>query len=238
MGYRTHHSLPDSALTAVIVVNCVPAVGLFYFDRSVVGLAVFYWLEFTALAVWAIVRAAFAGKRSEAGYDSPILGDDRWENAGISVPRTDVGVRYRTIPALLIIAPLFAVLWAGFGGLVVGPVVAANPAAEVPLWAVIGAIVVFATEGGRVASEYFYKGAYRETTGWGAVRGLFRQGLVLVGVGLLVVLIAREFADGRPISLEGAATGPLVFAVVALKFTADLTEYRFGALDRPLHEAI
>jgi len=43
MGYRIHHGLPDSALTAVLVVNCVPAVGLFYFDLSVVGLAVFYF---------------------------------------------------------------------------------------------------------------------------------------------------------------------------------------------------
>jgi len=71
---------------------------------------VFYWLEFTTLAVWAIVRAIFAGKPSEADGDHPIFGNSRWVGTGIPIPLTSVEIRYETIPTLIIIIPLLAVL--------------------------------------------------------------------------------------------------------------------------------
>lgn len=240
MGYskQVHYKRPSSELAAIIVANCVPVVGLLYFDMSVVGLLVFYWLEFTTLAVWAIVRALFAGNSPKVDDDHPIFGNGRWNGTGMSIPWTGVEIRYETIPVLVVIIPLLTVLWAGFGGLIVGPVVAMNPAAEVPLWVMIGAITVFITEGGRVATEYFHCGRYREVTAWKAVKGAFWQGLVLVGTGLIIVMIAREFADGRPVDLETTATGPLVVSVVVVKFTTDLLRYYLGTPDRPLQGAI
>jgi hypothetical protein len=226
--------IPESRVTAVVVANAVPIVGLVGFDTSGTGLLVFYWLEFTVLSLWALVRAVFSGKPRESDADHPTIGDHIDGDAGIPIPWTSVTIRYRTIPALIVIVPLLAVVWAGFGGVVVGPVVAANPGAEPPQWVIAGTVTVFATEGGRTAVEYFYRGEYRNATVWMPVQGLFWQGLVLVGAGLAIVLIAREFAEGNSVTLEEAASGPMLALVVFGKFAVDLTAYYLSDRDRPL----
>lgn len=230
----TMELIPESRVAAVVVANAVPIVGLVGFDTSGTGLLVFYWLEFTALSVWALVRAVFSGKPRESDADHPTIGDHIDGDAGIPIPWTAVTVRYRTIPALIVIVPLLAVVWIGFGGVVVGPVVATNSTAEPPQWVIAGAVTVFVTEGGRTAVEYFYRGGYRNATVWMPVKGLFWQGFVLVGAGLAVVLIAREFAEGRSVTLEEAASGPLLGIVVFGKFTTDLVAYYLSDRERPL----
>lgn len=222
---RVRGLMPESRVTAVVVANAVPIVGLVGFGTSGSGLLVFYWLEFTVLSVWAIVRAVFSGKPRETDADHPTIGDHVDGDAGIPIPWTAVTIRYRTIPALIVIVPLLAVVWAGFGGVVVGPVVAANPGAEPPQWVIVGAVTVFVTEGGRTAIEYFYRGGYRNATVWMPVKDLFWQGFVLVGAGLAVVLIAREFAEGKSVTLEEAASGPMLVLVVFGKFATDLAAY-------------
>ena len=226
--------IPESRVTAVVVANAVPIVGLVGFDTSGTGLLVFYWLEFTVLSLWALVRAVFSGKPRESDADHPTIGDHIDGDAGIPIPWTSVTIRYRTIPALIVIVPLLAVVWAGFGGVVVGPVVAANPGAEPPQWVIAGTVTVFATEGGRTAVEYFYRGEYRNATVWMPVQGLFWQGLVLLGAGLAIVLIAREFAEGNSVTLEEAASGPMLALVVFGKFAVDLTAYYLSDRDRSL----
>jgi len=102
----------------------------------------------------------------------------------------------------------------------------------------VGSITVFITEGGRVATEYFYRGGYQEATAWKAVKGVFSQGLVVVGAGLTIVMIAREFAEGRPINVETAASKPLIFMILVFKFSTDLTRYYLSTLDQPLREMV
>lgn len=213
---------PNAGLLAVLTANGAPAVGLLAFGTSGVGLVVFYWLEFTALSVWALVRALFAGQPPETGGEG--LGAT-WGDAGIPIPGTDLTILYRTLQGLVLFVPLLAVVWVGVGGLVAGPVIAATPDAEMPPWVVVGAAAVFFTEGGRTVVEYFHRGGYRETTVGAALKGVFLRGVVLAGVGLLVVMIADEFAEGRAVSVEAAASGPLVFAAVGVKFGIDLAAH-------------
>jgi hypothetical protein len=93
---------------------------------------------------------------------------------------------------------------------------------------------VLASEGGRTTVKYFYRGGYRNATVWMPVTDLFWQGLVLVGAGLAVVLIAREFAEGTSVTLEEAASEPMLVLVVFGKFAVDLTAHYPSDRDRPL----
>lgn len=192
-------SLPNAELLSVLVANIVPIVGLLAFDTAAAALLTFYWLELGVLAVWAIVRATFAGKRPSTGDGrSPFTGpqwatlrvllpsrlfdaetDDATDDGGgwaavrFSIPRTDVGVYLGTIPALVVIVPLLAFVWVGFGGVVAGPVVAATNATDLPAWGLTGAGPLFLSEGGRTITTYFRDGRHRDTTAWRAAKGIF-----------------------------------------------------------------
>ncbi|ERH08165.1 MAG: hypothetical protein J07HN4v3_00531 [Halonotius sp. J07HN4] len=133
---------------------------------------------------------------------------------------------------------MLAVLWMGFGGIVAGPVVAATNATETPTWVVTGAGIIFLSEGGQTVVEYFYRGQYQETTVGMAVKGIFWQGFVLVGVALVVLLIAFAFAEGRTVSVENAASGPLIFVAVTGKLLIDLITQYIDAREQPLQELI
>ena len=129
-------------------------------------------------------------------------------------------------------------MWAGFGGLVAGPVLAANPEAELPSWVLVGAAAVFVTEGGRTATEYLYRGKYKQTSVWMALRGVLFEGFVLAGLGLLVVVTADAVVDGKSASVEAAASGPLVLTAVVLKSFIDLTKYWIANRDESIGELI
>jgi len=150
----TRWSGTDPKLLSVLVANGVPVAGLLAFDVSAAALLAFYWLELGVVSVWATVRATFAGKRPDAERDRSAFssrrwatlrvvygwlsrGDERdetsasgrsWRARRIRIPRTDVGVYLGTIPALVVIVPMLAVVWLGYGAVVAGPVVAATNA--------------------------------------------------------------------------------------------------------------
>ena len=161
-----------------------------------------------------------------------------WRSWQIKIPKTNVGIYLGTIPGLVVVIFLFAVIWAGFGGVVAGPVVAAADMSDYGTWPLTGASIVFLSEGVNTAREYFYDGGYQEKSVWTAARGIFYKGFILVGAGLLVFLLAYESIEGDGASLASAASGPIIFTVIGLKFLIDLTEYYLGELDRPLRDLL
>jgi hypothetical protein len=256
-------SRPDVRLVSILVANSVPVVGLLAFDTSAAALLVFYWLELGVVMLWTIVRALFAGEPpGEEGERDPFSGpqwatlrlilpnrffegggDNSASNGGwrarqITLPRTDVGIYLGTIPALVVVIFLLTVVWAGFGGVVAGPVVAAANGTGTPMWPLTGAGVVFLSQGSRTVTEYFYRGGYREVSVWAAAKGVFYEGFVLVGAGLLVVLSVYASTDGEAAGVESAVSGPIIFAVIATKFLIDLTAYYIDTLDRPLRDLV
>ncbi|MBB6645750.1 DUF6498-containing protein [Halobellus ruber] len=259
--FPPHASRPDVKLFSIFVANSVPVVGLLAFDTSAAALLIFYWLELGVVMLWTIVRALFAGKppgkeaerdpfsgpqwatlrfilpdRFFGGDDS--TSDGGWRAQQIPLPRTDVGIHLGTIPALVVVIFLLTVVWAGFGGVVAGPVVAAANGTGTPMWPLTGAGVVFVSQGGRTVTEYFYRGGYRDATVWTAAKGVFYEGFVLVGAGLLVLLSVYASTDGEAAGLESAASGPIIFTVIATKFLIDLTVYYIDTLDKPLRDLV
>ncbi|MFB9811855.1 DUF6498-containing protein [Haloarcula sebkhae] len=192
-------SLPDAKLVSIFLANGVLVAGLLFFGTSAVALLVFYWLELGVTMLWAVVRATFAGKLPSEETDRepfnssqwPILhiilssgffedGDENatsksgsWREWQIPVPRTEVAIYLGTIPGQVIIIFLLGVVWAGFGGVVAGPIVAAAETANTPMWPLTGAGIVFLSEGWQTATDYFYRGSYREKSVWTAVKGVF-----------------------------------------------------------------
>lgn len=69
-------------------------------------------------------------------------------------------------------------------------------------------------------------------------KGRFTEGFVLAGAGVLVLTGVYESIEGRAVSLESAASGPLVFTAIAAKFLIDLTVYYVDGLDRPLRDLV
>jgi hypothetical protein len=259
-----HVSRPDVKLVSILVANSVPVVGLLAVDTSAAALLVFYWLELGVVMLWTIVRALFAGQPpGEDAERDPFSGpqwawlrfilpdrffddsgddstsdDGGWRALQIPIPRTDVGIYLGTIPALVVVIFLLTVVWAGFGGVVTGPVVAAANGTGTPIWPLTGAGVVFLSQGGRTVTEYFYRGGYRDATVWTAAKGVFYEGFVLVGAGLLVLLSVYASTDGETANLESAASAPIIFAVIATKFLIDLTVYYIDTLDGPLRDLV
>ena len=54
----------------------------------------------------------------------------------------------------------------------------------------------------------------------------------------MVLLIAFGFAEGKTVSVENAASGPLIFIAVTGKLLIDLTAYYLDGRDQPLRELI
>ncbi|ELZ41642.1 DUF6498-containing protein [Halorubrum tebenquichense] len=161
-----------------------------------------------------------------------------WRSWQIQIPKTNVGIYLGTIPGLVVVVFLFAVLWVGFGGVVAGPVVAAADMGDYATWPLTGAGIVFLSEGVKTGREYFYDGGYHEKSVWTAARGIFYKGFVLVGAGLLVFLLVYESIAGDGTSLESAASGPIIFTVIGLKFVIDLTGCYLDSLDQPLRDLL
>ena len=262
--FPPHASRLDVKLFSILVANSVPVVGLLAFDTSAAALLVFYWLELGVVMLWTIVRALFAGNPPgeegerepfsgpqwatlrfilpdrffEDGGDDPTSDDGGWRARQIPIPRTDVGIYLGTIPALVVVIFLLTVVWAGFGGVVAGPVVAAADGTESAVWPLTGAGVVFLSQGGQTVTEYFYRGGYRDTSVWTAAKEIFYEGFVLVGAGLLVLLSVYASTDSEAVSLESAASSPLIFTVIAAKFLIDLIVYYIDTLDKPLRDLV
>ncbi|WP_241658406.1 DUF6498-containing protein [Halorubrum sp. BOL3-1] len=170
--------------------------------------------------------------------EGPTSDGSSWRSWQIPIPKTNVGIYLGTIPGLVIVLFLFAVLWAGFAGVVAGPVVAAADMTDYATWPLTGASIVFLSEGVKTAREYFYDGGYHEKSVWTAARGILYKGFVLVGAGLLVLLLVYESIEGDGASLESSASRPIIFTVIGLKFVIDITEYYIDGLDQPLRDLL
>ena len=170
--------------------------------------------------------------------ENSISDNSNWRSWQIKIPKTNVGIYLGTIPGLVVVIFLFAVLWAGFAGVVAGPVVAAADMSDYGTWPLTGASIVFLSEGVNTAREYFYYGGYQEKSVWTAARGIFYKGFSLVGAGLLVFLLVYESIEGDGVSLASAASGPIIFTVIGLKFLIDLAEYYLDGRDQPLRDLL
>jgi hypothetical protein len=223
--------LPDPDVTALVVANLVPIVGVVAFDASALGLLTLYWLELGVVCLWALVRAALAGRPTERPGDPLVLGAIDAKGAGIPLPGTDAEIRLATLPRLLFVAPLLAGLWLVVGALVVGPVAAARPDAGAPPWLVVGAAGVFLAEGRRTVADYLGAGGYREHGVWTALRGAVAEGSTALLAAVLALLVATVAAGGGGAgarAIERVAAGPLVAAVVAVRLLTDLAGYQYG----------
>jgi hypothetical protein len=221
--------LPDPDVTALVVANLVPIVGVVAFDASALGLLTLYWLELGVVCLWALVRAALAGRPTERRGDPLVLGAIDAKGAGVPLPGTDAEIRLATLPRLLFVAPLLVGLWLVVGALVVGPVAAARPDAGAPPWLVVGAAGVFLAEGRRTVADYLGAGGYREHDVWTALRGAVAEGSTALLAAVLALLVAATVGGGEGArAIERAAAGPLVAAVVSVRLLTDLAGYQYG----------
>jgi hypothetical protein len=220
--------LPDPDVTALVVANLVPVVGVVAFDASALGLLALYWLELGVVCLWALVRAALAGRPTERRGDPLLVGALDAKGAGLPLPGTDAEIRLATLPRLLFVAPLLAGLWLVVGALVVGPVAAARPDAGAPPWLVVGAVGVFLAEGRRTVADYLGDGGYREHDVWTALRGAVAEGSTALLAAVLALLVAVAAGGEGARAAERGAAGPLVAAVVSVRLLTDLAGYRYG----------
>lgn len=222
---------PDIRLISVIVANGAPIIGILGFQTSTAAILLFYWLELGVLAIWALIRALFAGEVPEVNTDQTIFSKStlnrysRWRENYFPIPWTNISIYYGTIPAVIFFVPLLIAVWLGFGGFVAGPVIVATDTTETPLWVITGAIAVFSFEGGQTMIEYFYTGGYQNTNAWMPVKHVFVHGFVLTLVGLCILIFARELAEARTVTIETAASTAIVSSVLLCKFIIDLIVY-------------
>ncbi len=239
-----HAATPDIRLLSVIVANSAPMIGILGFQTSTAALLLFYWFELGVLAIWGLIRALFAGTVPEVNFDQGVFSTStlkrysKWRENHLTIPGTEIGIYYGTIPACIFSIPLLTAVWLGFGGFVAGPVIVATDTTETPLWVITGAITVFLFEGGQTMINYFYTGGYQNTNPWMPVKGVFWKGFVLSLVGLFIFIFAREFAEVKTASIETAASTAIVSSVLLCKFVIDLTGYYHSTRDQSLTERI
>mgnify|MGYP006983205402 FL=1 len=222
---------PDIRLISVIVANGAPIIGILGFQTSTAAILLFYWLELGVLAIWALIRALFAGEVPEVNTDQTIFSKStlnkysRWRENYFPIPWTNISIYYGTIPAVIFFVPLLTAVWLGFGGFVAGPVVDATDTTETPLWVITGAIAVFSFEGGQTMIGYLYTGSYQNTNAWMPVKQVFVHGFVLTLAGFFILIFAREFAESRTVTIETAASTAIVSSVLLCTFIIDLIVY-------------
>ena len=225
---RLSASLPRSELTATVVGNGLPLIGVVALGWNAAALLVLYWLELGILSLLAVVRALFAGRPSEFDGDPLLLGALAHRTASVGVPRTGVGVRLSSLLVLLVAVPLLAVLWFLAGGFTVGVVGDAIPTDATFRTVMLAAVGILLSEGAKTAVGYFHKGAYGHHSAQTALRGVLVRGMTLFVGGLFTVmavaLVSDSIASDAPISeLDAAVVGtPMLVAVVGVKFGLDL----------------
>jgi len=229
---RLSECVPRPELTAVLVGNGLPLVGVVVLGWNAAALLFLYWLELGILSLLAIVRALFAGRPSEFNGDPLLLGALANRHASVGVPRTDVGVRLSSLPVLLAAIPLVAALWLLVGAFTVG-VVGDGTLSEATLGTVmLAALGILASESAETAVDYFYRGAYRDHSAQIALRGVLVRGMTLFVGGLFTVMtvaLVSDLPSDAPLSeLDAAVVGtPLLVGIVGVKFGLDLaTVYR------------
>ena len=215
-------------LSAVVIPNVIPLIGVGVLGWNISALVVLYWLELAVIFGFAVLRALFAGRRSEFESDGLIIGALSNRRASLSVPRTDVAVHLSSIPVAVIAVPLLAALWLAVGAFTVG-VVGADRLGDATFGIITLALfgILFA-EAAQTAGGYLYRGAYKDHSAQTAIRGPFIRGVFLLVGGLLTVMIAATGSDSiggdTPLSeVDAALVGtPVLIGIVLVKLSFDL----------------
>lgn len=224
--------IPDAKLSALLMANGIPIVGIIVFDLSVLELLTLYWLEFGVVCFWAVVRATFAERPMERDGDPVLLGAINNKQTSIPVPILDANIRLMTIPTLLFATPILIGLWIFVGALVVGPVTSVNPNADPSAWVVVGAFGIFITEGWRTLTSYFRDGEYRNHNVATALQSVVTEGATVLIASIVALLTAALIvtnggAADSSRAVERVATGPLVAVVVSIRLLTDLAGYYY-----------
>ena len=215
-------------LFAVVVANAIPLIGVGVLGWDISALVVLYWVELAVIFFFAVIRALFAGRRSEFNTEGLIIGAVSNRHASLSIPRTDIAVNLSSIPVVFIAIPLLSALWFVVGAVTVGVVgIDALGDATFEMIAVASFGILF-TEGSQVAVRYFQRGEYKDHSAQTAIRGPFIRGALLFVGGLFTVMAVAAGSDSiasdAPITeLNPALVGtPVLIGIVLVKFSFDL----------------
>ena len=211
---------------SVAVANLLPLVGVVALGWNAAALMTMYWFELGIASLWAVVRALFAGRPSEIERDVLVSGPLAQRRVGLSIPRTDVGVRLSSLLVLPFVVPILAVVWLFVGALTVGVVVDGGLSSAALDTVALAVVAVFVGEGATTFAEYFGRGEHRDHSAQTAVQGVFARGAaVFLGALFTVTVVgAGTLNDDAPIAaLDPDAVGlPLLLGVVAAKAAFDL----------------
>ncbi|WP_096394654.1 DUF6498-containing protein [Halorubrum trapanicum] len=211
---------------SVAVANLLPLVGVVALGWNAAALMTLYWFELGIASLWAVVRALFAGRPSEIEREVLLSGPLAQRRLGLSIPRTDLQVRFSSLLVLPIAAPILAVVWGVVGTLTVGVVVEEGTVPTVVDTVALATLALFVGEGATTLVEYFGRGEYRDHSAQTALTGVFARGAaVFLGALFTVTVVAVATLEGdTPISaLDPSAIGlPLLLGIVAVKAAFDL----------------
>ncbi len=215
-------------LCAVLISNGIPLIGVGLLGWNISALVVLYWFELAVIFGFAVLRALFAGRRSEFESDGLIIGALSNRRASLSVPRTDIAVHLSSIPVAVAAVPLLGMLWFAVGVFTVGVVGAdrlGDATFEIIILALFG--VLFA-KAAQTAVGYLYQGVYKGHSAQTAIRGPFIRGVFLFAGGLLTVMIVAAGSDSvgsdTPISEIDPTliATPVLIGIVIVKLGFDL----------------
>ena len=215
-------------LFGVLITNGIPLIGVGVLGWNISALVVLYWLELAVIFGFAILRALFAGRRSEFNSDGLIIGALSNRQASLSVPRTDIAVNLSSIPVAVIAVPLLTVLWFAVGGFTVG-VVGTDRLGDATFGMITLALFgILFSEAIQTAVGYLYQGTYKEHSAQTAIRGPFIRGVFLFVGGLVTVMTVAtgndSIAGDTSLSeLDPTLVGtPVLIGIVLVKLGFDL----------------
>lgn len=162
---------PSPETIAVIVANVLPLVGVIGLGWDLAALVFLYWFELGILSFWALVKAVFAGRRSEFDSDPLIGGALASKRTTIPVPFTDLGIRFSTLPVLAVAIPILTLVWFFAGVTTVGVIGPETPDIDALVMVMLSAFGIFLSEGASTLLEYFYRGGYRDHSAQTAIQG-------------------------------------------------------------------
>lgn len=215
-------------LFAVVVTNAIPLIGVGLLGWNISALVVLYWVELAVVFLFAILRALFAGRRSELESEGLIIGALAKRRASLSLPRTNIAVHLSSLPVVLVSIPLLTAVWFVVGVVTVG-VVGVDRLGDATFETIaLASFGMLFSEAGQTAVWYLYHGEYKEHSAQTAIRGPFVRGALLFISGLVIVVVVATGSDSIatdvPVSeVDPALVGtPVLIGIVAVKFGFDL----------------
>lgn len=218
---------PSPELAAVVVANALPLVGVVALGWNLVALVVVYWFELGILALWAVLRALFAGRPSEFDGDPLIVGAIASKRRALSLPFTDVAIQLSSLPVLAVTTPVLAVVWFLAGVMTVG-VLGEMPDPATMDTIVLALVGLFVSEGLSTGIEWFARGEYRDHSAQTAISGVFLRATVVAVGGMITAVLVAEAAGG--VSSDDSLSAvdpevvgpPVLVAILLVKFGFDL----------------